>query len=419
MNVLLKDVTIVDDRSSWKGKKVSVGIENGIIKEIGNISGTYDRVLEGQELMLSVGWFDMRTTMGEPGTEHKEDLETASMAAARGGFTGIACMPNTKPAIQTKDAVAYLRSRTAQALVSAYPVASVTLNNQGKDLTEMIDLHHAGAVAFSDGDQPIWHTDVLLKSLQYVQMFDGLVINHAEDHLLTYGAQMNESEVSTRLGFKGFPYLAEELMVARDLRILEYTGGRIHFATISSPGSLELIKNAKKNGLQVTCDMAAYQLAFDEEHVQGFDTNYKVNPPLRTKADIQQFWKYIYEGVVDILVTDHIPQDTESKKLEFDLAEFGMNSLETFFPMLLASCDDQTFLTLLPKFTRAPRTLLKLEQPEIEIGKTADLTLFSCVDEWEVKPSEMRSRSLNTPLLGTKVKGKIKAVFHNQKLETF
>jgi dihydroorotase len=418
MKVLIKNALVVDSRSSHKGKTTSILVENGIIKSIGKTEEA-DIVLEGKELCVSIGWFDMRTTMGEPGMEHKEDLETASNAAAKGGFTGIACMPNTKPSIQTKDAVAYLRSRSSKSLVSAYPIASVTLNNQGKDLTEMIDLHHAGAVAFSDGDQPIWHTDVLLKSLQYVQMFDGLVINHAEDHLLTHGAQMNESELSTRLGLKGFPYLAEELMIARDLRILEYTGGRIHFATVSSPGSLELIKQAKQKGLQVTCDMAAYQLAMDEENVAQFDTNYKVNPPLRTRSDISKFWNYVKEGIVDVLVTDHIPQDVESKKLEFDLAEFGMNGLETFYPLLLSASSPDTFNKLIHTFTTAPRRLLGLEIPEIEEGKAAELTIFSPSDEWVLKESEMKSRSFNSPLIGSTLKGKVKAVLHNAQIAQF
>lgn len=412
MKVLIKNARLFDVRHPQNGQVVNILVEDGIIKSIG-AEQSADSVIEGSDLGVSIGWFDMRTTIGEPGMEHKEDLETASKAAAAGGFTGIACMPNTKPSIQTKDAVAYLRSRSSSALVSAYPIASVTLNNAGKDLTEMIDLHHAGAVAFSDGDQPIWHTDVLLKSLQYMQMFDGLVINHAEDHLLTHGAQMNESEISTRLGLKGFPYLAEELMIARDLRILEYTGGRIHFATVSSPGSLKLIKEAKAKGLQVTCDMAAYQLTMSEELLETFDTNYKVNPPLRSKADIAEFWNFIKEEVVDVLVTDHVPQDIESKKLEFDQAEFGMNGLETFFPLILSANSDFPLDKLIARFSIAPRKLLKLPVPQIKEGEAADLTVFSATEEWVLTEATMKSRSFNSPLLTKPLKGKVKAVFHN------
>ncbi|HSZ25154.1 MAG TPA: hypothetical protein VK766_05525, partial [Cytophagaceae bacterium] len=229
MKILIKNATLIDLKSSLNGQVKNILIENGKMNFVSE-DVTADKIIEGKKLCVSSGWFDMRVTIGEPGLEHKEDIESVCQAAAAGGFTAIASMPTTKPPVQTKDAVSYIRTRTSDSLVTIYPIASVTIGNKGEELTEMIDLHTAGAVAFTDGDKPIWHSDVMLKALQYTQTFEGLVINHAEDKLLTHGAQMNESLLSTRLGLRGFPKLAEELMIARDLQILEYTGGRLHFA---------------------------------------------------------------------------------------------------------------------------------------------------------------------------------------------
>jgi len=414
MKLLIKNATIVNQRSSVNGKKKNILIENGKIKFVDTIDA-YDKLIEGRNLSVSIGWFDMRAKMGEPGLEHKEDIESFSNAAMAGGFTGVASMPNTKPSIQTKDAVSFIRNRTQNALVSVYPVASVTIDNKGKELTEMIDLHHAGAVAFSDGEFPIWHTDVMLKALQYTQTFGGLVINHAEDNLLTHGAQMNESIVSTTLGLKGFPKLAEELMIARDLRILEYTGGRLHFSHVSSPGSLDLIKEAKLKGLNVTCDIAAYQLVLDEEHLSSFDTNYKVNPPLRSKKDIERFWKALEEDIIDVIVSDHIPHDIESKNLEFDLADFGIIGLETLFAIVNTQNKNISLEKLISKFSDVPRNILKIESPKIEEDQNADLTIFDSDEEWIYEEKSIKSKSKNSPFVNNKFKGKVKGVVKGDK----
>ena len=409
MKLLIKKATIVDLNSPLNGQVKNILVENGKISFVADTTPA-DKVIEGKKLCVSIGWFDMRVMMGEPGLEHKEDIESVCAAAAAGGFTAIASMPNTKPPVQTKDAVSYIRSRTANSLVTIFPIASVTLGNKGEELTEMIDLHTAGAVAFSDGDKPVWHTDVMLKALQYTQTFEGLVINHAEDKLLTHGAQMNESLLSTKLGLRGFPKLAEELMVARDLQILEYTGGRLHFAHISSPASLELIKAAKKKGLKVTCDIAAYQLVLDEELLAGFDTNYKVNPPLRNKSDIEAYWKAIADDTIDVIVSDHIPHDIECKNLEYDLADFGMIGLETMFALLNTYNKNIPLDKLVSKFTQIPRALLKIENPVLQEGKEAELTIFDSEEQWVYEEKNIKSKSKNSPFIGQTLKGKIKAI---------
>ncbi len=415
MKLLIKNATIIDLKGPLNGQVKNILVVNGKINFVEE-NTVADKIIEGNKLCVSIGWFDMRVTMGEPGLEHKEDIESVCLAAAAGGFTGIASMPNTKPSIQTKDAVSYMRTRTANTLVTIYPIASVTLNNKGEELTEMIDLHTAGAVAFSDGDKPIWHTDVMLKALQYTQTFEGLVINHAEDRLLTHGAQMNESIISTRLGLRGFPKLAEELMVARDLQILEYTGGRLHFAHVSSAASLDLIREAKKKGLNVTCDIAAYQLVLDEQLLMDFDTNYKVNPPLRSKEDIDAYWSAIADDTIDVIVSDHIPHDTESKNLEFDLADFGMIGLETMFSILTMNNNKVALDKLVDKFTTTPRTILKINLPELKESAIAELTVFDIEEEWVYEERRIKSKSKNSPFVGQKLKGKVKAVVKGDKI---
>jgi dihydroorotase len=415
MKLLIKNATIVDLNAPLNGQIKNILVENGKVSFVDS-SVSADKIIEGKKLCVSVGWFDMRVTMGEPGMEHKEDIESVCTAAAAGGFTGIASMPNTKPPVQTKDAVSYIRTRTENSLVTIYPIASVTLGNKGEELTEMIDLHTAGAVAFTDGDKPIWHTDVMLKALQYTQTFEGLVINHAEDKLLTHGAQMNESLVSTRLGLRGFPKLAEELMVARDLQILEYTGGRLHFAHISSPASLDLIRTAKKKGLQVTCDIAAYQLILDEELLTGFDTNYKLNPPLRSRQDIDAYWKALEDDTIDVIVSDHIPHDIECKNLEFDLADFGIIGLETMFAVLNTNNKNIAMDKLISKFTQVPRTILKIKLPTLQEGASAELTVFDAEEEWVYEEKNVKSKSKNSPFIGQSLKGRVKAVVKGDKV---
>ncbi|MFN6944292.1 MAG: dihydroorotase, partial [Cytophagaceae bacterium] len=373
--------------------------------------GQYE-IIESKHLKVSVGWFDMRVSARDPGYEHKDDIKSISHSAAFGGFTGVACLPNTNPPIQSKDVVSYIKSKSQKELVEFFPIAAVTTNLKGEEITEMIDLHHEGAIAFSDADRPIWHSDVFLKTLLYLQKFNGLVINHAEDKFLTQSGLMNEGKVSTGLGLKGMPKLAEELMVERDLKILEYTGGRLHFAHISSPASLELIKSAKKKGLNVTCDIAAYQLALSDASLTSFDTNLKVNPPLRSAADIKYFWKALENDTIDAIVSDHTPQDFESKFLEFDLAEFGMIGLETTFSLVNTYNKGLELDKIIEKLTLAPRRILNLPIPELKEGEIANLTIFDPESEWVFTEKHIKSKSKNTPFVGVKLKGCVLAVIN-------
>ena len=415
MNIVLKSVEIIDSVSDFNNQKKNILIEDGIIKRITDKDIKADKVIESPNLKVSIGWFDMRATMGDPGFEHREDIASISAAAAQGGFTEIACLPNTKPVIQHKDIVHYIKSSSLRHLVQIHPIAAVTKDAKGEDLTEMIDLHYAGAVAFSDGIKSLSNSDILLKSLQYLQTFNGLLINHAEDSYVSLYGQMNEGKTSTILGFKGIPKLAEELIIERDLRILEYTGGKIHFPHISSPRSLDLIREAKNKGLRVTCDIAAYTLALADTELESFNTNLKVNPPLRSKEDIAFFWKAITDDTIDAIVSDHLPQDEEGKNLEFDLAEFGMTGLETLFGVVNSYNKRIGLNRIIHKITYSPREILSLPVPVIKEGAEANLTVFDPDVEWVYGEKAIKSKSKNSPFMGHKLRGKAIAVFNKKK----
>lgn len=365
-------------------------------------------------MKLSVGWFDLGTSIGDPGLEHKEDLVSGARAAASGGFTEIAMLPNTYPAVQTKNEISYLTQENDTRLVQIHAMASVTKNNKGEELTEMIDLHEAGAVAFTDGLKPIWHTDILLKALQYLQKFDGILIDHPEDNWLSLFGQMHEGVNSTRLGLKGMPRIAEEIVVSKHLELINYAGGRLHFSRISTAKSVELLKAAKRK-LKVSCDVAAYQPLMDDSLLSDFDSNFKVNPPLRERVDNEALIRGLKDGTIDVLCSGHQPHDEESKNLEFDLAEFGIINLQTFAANLTALSKNVDWDVLIEKITVGPRRVLNLEIPSIEEDVRANLTLFDPDRSWVFNESSNYSKSKNSPWFGKELRGKAVAIFNNSK----
>lgn len=415
MKVLIQSATISDSGSPFHQKQKNVLIQGGRIIEIGAKTGSADKVIDGEGMILSAGWVDIGTYVGDPGLEQKEDLESIAKAAAAGGFTEIAILPNTTPAIQTKNEVNYILKGNGQRLVQIYPMGAVTLKNQGEELTEMIDLNAAGAIAFTDGLKTIWNTGILLKSLQYLQKFDGLLINHSTDIWLNLFGQMNEGPNSTKLGLKGMPTIAEDVAVKRDLELITYAGGRLHFSRVSSSRALESIRAAKKKKLNVTCDIAGYQALLDDSLLEDFDTNYKVDPPLREKTELTAMINALKDGTIDVLVTGHLPQDAESKVVEFDHADFGMINIQTFASQISALSKHVDVHELIEKVTRTPRTLLKLEHPTIDKDARANLTLFDPKEKWIFDESANLSRSQNSSWLGKEVQGKVKAVFNNTK----
>lgn len=388
-----------------------------MITSIGGDQQQADQTIELEGLCVSPGWVDLYAQVGEPGLEHKEDIESLAAAAAAGGFTDVLCMPNVQPIVQTKGAIHFLKAKAASLSVNLLPVGAVTVDTQGKELTEMIDLQRAGAAAFSDGAKPVQGAEVIVKALQYLQPFDGILMNRPEHTRLAEYGQMHEGIVSTQLGMKGIPALAEEVMVTRDLQLLEYTGGRLHFSLISTAAAVNAIRQAKAKGLQVTCDVASYQLAFTDATIAPFDTNFKVSPPFRSEADREAILQGLADGTIDAVVSGHQPQDTESKKLEFDLAEFGIINLETAFAVANSTTRNTLALEILiEKLTAMPRQILRLPACSIAEGEAACLTLFNPDLKWKPTIESIRSKSKNSPFMGQELTGKVIGIVNKGQL---
>ncbi len=406
MEFLIRAAEILHPDSPLHKSTKDILISNGKIKQIRDHIDFDGQVISADGLMLSIGWFDMRAHYNDPGFEHKEDIDSGTRTALSGGFTDVALLPNTNPIVSTKNGVSYYQKHSKLSPVNLHPIAAVTIDCQGKELTEMIDLHHAGAVAFSDGLKTIWHTDILLKALQYLQKFDGLLINRPEDQHLTAFGHMNEGQVSTVLGLKGMPALSESLMIQRDLKLLEYAGGKIHFSLVSTKESVELIRSAKANGLRVTCDVGVNYLKFTDQDLEDYDTNLKVNPPYRLEEDRQALIQAVLDGTIDTVVSDHNPHDEEGKKLEFDLADFGSANQQSFFSIVSGALEDKLD-EVISRFTTKPREILGIEAPKLEEGAEACLTLFSHKQRWTFNSQTNNSKSVASPVFDKTLEGEV------------
>lgn len=414
MKVLIQSAKIFDSNSPFHKKIKNVMIQNGRIADVGDRNFQADKVIRADGMLLTTGWVDLGTSVGDPGMEQKEDLDSVVRAAMAGGFTEIAVLPNTQPSIQTKNDVQYITRANDSRLVQVHALASVTRNNKGEELTEMIDLHQAGATGFTDGLKTIWHTDIFLKALQYLQKFNGVLIDHPEDIWLNMFGQMHEGITSTQLGLKGMPGLAEEVALSRNIKLLDYAGGRLHVSRLSTARSVNLVRSAKKK-LTVTCDVTSYQPLLDDTCLSGFDTNYKVNPPLRGRRDNDALVKGLVDGTIDVICSGHVPQDEESKKVEFDHAEPGMINLQTLGANLVSLAEVVKWETLIEKVTTGPRKVLALEIPVIDVDAKANLTLFDPARVWTFDEKSNQSKSKNSPWLGQILTGKAVAVFNNGK----
>jgi len=415
MEFLIRAAEILQPNSSLHKATKDILISEGKITSIEDYIDYDGQIVSAENLKVSMGWMDMRAHYNDPGSEHKEDIDSGTLTALAGGFTDVVLLPNTNPIVATKNGVTYYQRYNRDSQLTLHPIAAITVDCEGKELTEMIDLHTAGAVAFSDGLKPIWHTDILLKGLQYLQKFDGLLINKPEDRLLTSFGHMNEGEVSTVMGLKGMPTLSETLMIERDLSLLEYAGGKIHFTLVSCAKSLELIREAKFNGLNVTCDVGINYLKYMDADLEDYDTHLKVNPPYRTFSDRKALIEGVIDGSIDVIVSDHIPHDEESKKLEFDLADFGSTNQQTFFNVLYDVFGEASE-NLVERFTSKPREILGMNCPEIAVGKDACLTLFSSSLNWKFNSKNNQSKSVASPLFNTQMKGGIIGVANKEDL---
>jgi dihydroorotase len=421
MQYLIQSALVIDANSPFHLQKKDILIENGIIKTISENIKSEDiaQTISSENLCVNIGLMDLRCHVPDLGFEFKETLETARKAAAAGGFTEICLLPNMNPPLDSKDSLAYVLKDNDKNLVKTYPIAALSLRTKGEDLSEMLDLHRAGAVAFSDGLQCVHNTDILLKTLLYLQPVEALLIQRPEEQTLTRYGQMNEGIVATHLGLKGLPSLAEVLIIQRDLEILRYTGGKIHFSCISSQKSVALIRQAKQEGLAVTCDVSANHLYFTEEKLYDFDTNFKLNPPLRTETDRQALWQGIADDTIDAIVSDHQPQDTENKDLEFDLAAFGAIGLQTALLATNTKRDTISLEKIVEKFCQNPRKILQKNIPCIKEGEIANLCVWDSKQESIFTKESILSKSKNSPFIGEILKGKIYAVFNDKQAYFF
>lgn len=415
MNILLKSVKIVcPENKALHLKKRDILIQKGIIE---NISTTIEatsrtKVIDYKNLHVSLGWLDTGVSFGEPGFEERETINNGLNAASKSGFTDILLNPNTNPLPDTSSDIVFLKERAKEQSANLYPLGSLTVNSEGKDLAELFDMKNAGAVAFYDFKRQISNPNLLKIALLYAQSFDGLVFSYPQDGYIKGKGLVHEGKVSTKLGLKGIPDLAEELQVSRDLFILEYTGGRLHIPTISTANSVKIIANAKKKGLDVSCSVAIHNLVFTDESLNEFDTNYKVTPPLRTKSDCKALVKGLKDGVIDFVTTDHLPIDIEEKRVEFDNAVDGTIGMESAFGSLNQIFDLDDTITLLTK----GRERFGLKTPILKKGEKACLTLFDPIYESTFSLNDIQSTSKNSMFLGAQLKGKVYGVINNNQI---
>lgn len=406
MKLLIKQAQVIAPSSPLNGKKQDILIENGKITRIADsITGQADQVISEEGICVSPGWMDIFADFADPGQEYRETIETGARAAAAGGFTDVMLIPNTSPVTDTKAQADYLVQKGKQTPVNIHPIAAITRKTEGKDLAEMYDMHQAGAIAFGDGIHPVQSAGLLLKALQYVKTIDGTVIQLPDDNSIGANGLMNEGIVSTRMGLPGKPIVAEELMVARDIKLARYTESRLHFTGISSPKSLEYIKRGKEGGIQISCSITPYQAFFCDEDLAGYNTHLKLNPPLRTRNDMMAIRQALLDGSIDCIASHHLPQHWDGKACEFEYARYGMISLETMFAVVTTiGLDPQTFVQM--QAVNA-RRLFGLPVPEIAEGADACLTIFAPAAAFTPDEKNIRSKSKNSPFTGMPLKGKV------------
>lgn len=415
MNILIRSAKILDTESDFYNTTNDIIIEDGRITNIGtNLKNpnNYEEI-QRENLHVSQGWFDSSVSFGEPGFEERETIENGIKTAALSGFTAVALNPNTYPVVDTSADVAFIKAKAQNKTVSIYPIGALTKNADGKELAELFDMKNSGATAFYDYKSSIANPNLLKIALLYASNFEGLVCSFPNEIKISGKGVMNENVTSTSLGLKGIPNLAEELQVARDLFLLEYTGGKLHIPTISTAKSVELIREAKAKGLDVSCSVAIHNIYFTDKRLTDFDTHFKVMPPLRTKVDVDALIVGIKDGTVDMITSDHNPLDVELKKVEFDHAEYGTIGLETAFGALLKNFTLKQTIGLL---TRGKERFGIINSP-IQKGEKADLTLFNPNKTYNFTKENIYSKSHNSMYLNTQLKGEVYGVIANNAMK--
>lgn len=411
MRLLIRGGRVIDPATQHDGV-ADVLLENGCIVGVErNIAAEDARIVDARGLVVAPGLVDMHVHFREPGFEYKEDIASGSRAAARGGFTAVACMPNTNPVLDTEGAVTHvLRRGNEVGLCRVHPIAAITKGQKGCELTEMRLLADAGAVGFSDDGLPVESARVMRRALEYSTFTDRPVIAHCEEKALAAGGHMHEGEVSARLGIPGMPSAAEDLGVAREARLAEMTGGRLHVCHVSTTRSVEVIREAKDRGVRITAEVTPHHFALTDEAVAEFDSNTKMNPPLRPEADRRAVLAALADGTIDVVATDHAPHAPREKLVEFDRAPFGIIGLETALPLSLEVLRGEGGLDLsaiVERMSTIPARILGLEGGSLRPGGPADLVLFDPDEEWNLTAADLGSKARNTPFLGRRLTGRV------------
>jgi dihydroorotase len=411
MKTLIKNGHIIDVKTGVNGV-CDIMIEGGKIVEIGSNleEGNHD-IIDAEGKYVLPGLVDAHCHLRDPGFEYKEDIETGTMSAAKGGFTSIACMPNTNPVVDNEAVIKYILSKAKQdGYVNVYPIGAITKGQKGEELAEIGELKFAGAVALSDDGKPVKSSSLMKKALHYASMFDITVISHCEDTNLVDEGVMNEGYQSTILGLKGIPSAAEAIAVSRELILAEYTKSPVHIAHVSTEMSVDLIRNAKKRGVNVTAETCPHYFALTDEACTNFNTLAKVNPPLRTKKDVEAVIEGLRDGTIDIISTDHAPHHPDEKNVEFNIAASGMVGFETALPLAVTYLVKPGIITLeklVEKMCINPSKILGLNKGTIEVGKAADITIIDVNEEFVVETKEFKSKSKNSPFDGFKLSGAV------------
>lgn len=415
MTILVRSALIKDINSSFHNKICDILTFDGIISQIAEkIETNADHVLDFKNLHASPGWVDIFVMGTDPGYEYKDTLESIAASSTKGGFTQVFLTPNTKPVVQNKTGVQYITENNHSYPVKLHPIGAITKNTEGKELTEMYEMQKAGAIAFSDGNKPIQSAGLIIKALQYIKAFKGILIQVPDDHSVAPGGQMNEGIVSTRIGLPGKPALAEDIMVSRIIDLTRYAESQSHITGLTNQTSIHKINEAKKEGINITSSVTPFHLYFSEDDLINYDTNLKVNPPLRTEKERLALINSVKNGEIDCISSHHTPQNKDNKVCEFEYAENGMVSLESTFGTLGAlSIPIEAILTTL---CFNPRKIFGLVS-SIEVGSKADITLFNPDTEFTLTPADIKSKSVNSPFIGKKLKGLVLATILDKKLK--
>jgi dihydroorotase len=415
MKVLIKQATIISSSSPFDGQVKDILIIDGKISSIADqVTEDAGEIITAPNLHVSIGWMDVFSHFADPGYEHKETLASGAAAAAAGGFTDVMVLPNTNPSVSTKSVVEYIKQKTENLPVTIYPIGAITKNAEGKELTEMYDMFNSGAIAFSDGTYAVQSPGVLLKALQYVLPLNGVIIQVPDDKTISAHGLVNEGIVSTQLGLPGKPAIAEEIMIARDIELLKYTGSRLHITGVSTQKGIELIKRAKADGLNLTCSVTPAHLWFSDHDLETYDTNLKINPPLRTSNDRAALQHALREGWIDCIASHHLPQHWDDKTCEFEYAKNGMTGLESVFGVVNSFATDTA--SLIEMFTVAPRKIFGIDIPTFEEGADACMTMFNPEAQYIFSNAQIHSVSRNNAFTGKKLKGRVIGIINENKI---